>query len=50
MFWVYILECVDDASWYIGYTSDLKRRLVEHQTKHGARTTRRERTLEADLL
>ena len=41
MYWAYLLECFEDRSWYIGYTSDLKRRLLEHQTKHGARTTRR---------
>ncbi len=41
MFWIYLLECAEDNSWYIGYTSDLRRRILEHQTKHGARTTRR---------
>ena len=40
MFWVYILENMDDFSWYIGYTSNLKRRIEEHQNGSGARTTR----------
>lgn len=38
MFWVYILES-DDKSWYIGFTSDLKRRLAEHISGNGSRTT-----------
>jgi putative endonuclease len=31
MYFVYILESKKDESLYIGYTSDLKRRLQEHQ-------------------
>lgn len=31
MFWVYILQCSDN-SYYTGQTSDLERRLAEHQT------------------
>jgi putative endonuclease len=30
-YWVYILECTD-GSFYTGSTSDLERRVVEHQT------------------
>jgi putative endonuclease len=39
MFYVYILEHTKDKSWYIGYTEDLKRRLKEHQSNKGSRTT-----------
>ena len=40
MYYVYILENNDDHSWYIGYTSDLKRRLLEHKDKKGGKTTK----------
>jgi predicted GIY-YIG superfamily endonuclease len=30
MFYVYVLKSDKDGSLYIGYTDDLKRRLVEH--------------------
>ena len=30
MFYVYLLESVKSGEWYIGYTSNLRRRLVEH--------------------
>jgi len=40
MYWVYILENQNDKSWYIGFTSDLDRRLNEHQSGYGSRTTR----------
>ncbi|MCK5320649.1 GIY-YIG nuclease family protein [Candidatus Parcubacteria bacterium] len=33
------LECQQDKSWYIGYTSDLKRRINDHQNGYGCRTT-----------
>jgi putative endonuclease len=34
MKWVYtyLLESAIDKSWYIGYTEDLERRIVEHNT------------------
>src|SRR3989344_73633 len=41
MYWIYVLECGDDKSWYIGYTSNLKKRLSEHQSGHGSQTTKR---------
>ncbi len=41
MYWVYLLECVEDKSWYIGFTANLRQRITEHKTHHGARTTRR---------
>ena len=39
MFYAYLLECQQDKSWYIGYTSDLKRRVNDHQKGFGGRTT-----------
>jgi putative endonuclease len=30
-YYVYILESAKDEGWYTGYTSDLKKRLSEHQ-------------------
>lgn len=41
MFWVYILESQEKPSWYIGYTSNLRRRLGEHNNKNGGLTTSR---------
>lgn len=39
--YVYLLECSDDRnSFYIGYTTDLKRRLAEHNASTGAKYTR----------
>ncbi len=40
MYSVYLLENQSDKSWYIGFTSDLKRRVKEHNSKQGGRTTR----------
>lgn len=39
MFSVYVLENQTDSSWYIGYTSDLKRRVEDHNNGKGCRTT-----------
>ena len=39
MIFVYILNCVDDTL-YTGYTTDLKRRLKEHNNNSGAKYTR----------
>ncbi|OGE85971.1 MAG: hypothetical protein A3J48_04465 [Candidatus Doudnabacteria bacterium RIFCSPHIGHO2_02_FULL_46_11] len=33
-FYTYVLQNIDDKSTYIGYTSNLKRRLEEHNTDH----------------
>ena len=43
MFYVYLLECADDKSWYIGYSANLKQRVERHQSGDGARTTKRKR-------
>ncbi|MFH0891299.1 MAG: GIY-YIG nuclease family protein [Candidatus Falkowbacteria bacterium] len=39
MHYVYLLECQTDRSWYIGQTSDLKKRIKDHQSGNGCRTT-----------
>ena len=39
MFFVYLLECQDDKSWYIGYTENVEARLSRHNSGTGARTT-----------
>lgn len=39
--YVYLLECSDDrGSFYIGYTTDLARRIEEHNAGEGAKYTR----------
>jgi len=40
MYFIYILENQNDKSWYIGFTSNLKRRVFEHQNGKGGRTTK----------
>ena len=37
---VYVLENTNDSSWYIGQTDDLKRRLSQHNSGQGGRTTK----------
>jgi putative endonuclease len=41
MYWIYLLENKNDRSWYIGYTSDLHKRVKEHQAGYGSQTTSR---------
>lgn len=36
---VYVLECAD-GTFYTGYTTDVERRVAEHDAGHGARYTR----------
>ena len=43
MFYLYLLENKSDKSWYIGSTSNLKRRIKDHQSGSGSRTTRLKR-------
>ena len=38
-YYVYILKCADD-SYYTGYTRDLNKRIIEHQTGRGANYTK----------
>ena len=42
MAWVYILECAD-GSYYVGSTTDLERRVSQHQLGEGAAYTKRRR-------
>jgi putative endonuclease len=44
-YYCYILHCADD-SLYTGYTSDVSRRLQEHQSGRGSRYTRSRRPVE----
>jgi putative endonuclease len=39
MYYTYLLENQDDKSWYIGFTSNLRQRVKEHQESKGGRTT-----------
>ena len=41
MFYVYILKSLRDNELYIGYTADLRRRFVEHNTGKASSTARR---------
>lgn len=45
MYYTYLLEDQKDKSWYIGYTSDLKRRFSEHLNKKGGQTTSKKNDL-----
>ena len=40
-YYVYLLENKNDKSWYIGFTSNLRKRITEHQAKSGGQTTKR---------
>ncbi|MEK7117725.1 MAG: GIY-YIG nuclease family protein [Patescibacteria group bacterium] len=40
MYYVYLLEEVSNKGWYIGYTSDLRKRLTQHNSGNGGRTTK----------
>ena len=39
MHFVYIIEC-SDGTYYTGYTTDVKRRIIEHNSGDGAKYTR----------
>ena len=39
MYFVYVIESRQDASWYIGYRTNLKRRISDHNTGNGCVTT-----------
>ena len=45
MYYVYVLEDKNDFSRYIGYTSDLRRRLEQHNRPHQGYTNGSEWTL-----
>jgi putative endonuclease len=40
-YFVYLLESELDKSWYIGYTSNLSKRLTEHNSKQSLYTSRK---------
>lgn len=40
MYYTYLLENQDDKSWYIGYSSDLQKRLAQHVSGQGGQTTK----------
>ena len=40
MYYTYVLWSTEDKKFYIGYTSDLSRRLAEHQNDRGYTTSR----------
>jgi putative endonuclease len=40
MYYTYVLQNTHDSSLYIGYTSNLKRRIHEHMSGTGCRTTK----------
>ena len=37
--YVYVIECADETL-YTGYTTDVERRIAEHDSGHGAKYTR----------
>lgn len=41
MYYTYLLENKNDKSWYIGYTSNLKKRISDHISGNGAETTKK---------
>jgi putative endonuclease len=41
MYFVYLLENRTDQNWYIGFTSNLKRRVTDHNSGNGCVTTAR---------
>ncbi|MFA6416450.1 MAG: GIY-YIG nuclease family protein [Candidatus Paceibacterota bacterium] len=40
MYYVYVLEDIEKASWYIGFSENLKKRLENHNASKGCKTTR----------
>lgn len=40
MYYVYLLEDINNKGWYIGYTSDLRKRVAQHNSGNGAKTTK----------
>lgn len=40
MYYTYLLENQKDKSWYIGYSSNLKKRVSDHISGNGAQTTK----------
>jgi len=40
MYYVYILENTVTKKWYIGYTSNLRQRVSDHNNRRGGKTTK----------
>ncbi len=40
MYYVYILESIVNKKWYIGYTSNLRQRISDHNNGKGGKTTK----------
>jgi putative endonuclease len=40
MFYVYLLENIEDKTWYTGFSSNLKQRIKDHYSGKGGRHTR----------
>ncbi|KKT82152.1 MAG: hypothetical protein A3E64_02150 [Candidatus Harrisonbacteria bacterium RIFCSPHIGHO2_12_FULL_48_16] len=40
MYYVYLLENLNDKSWYIGFTENLDQRVKDHNDGRGGRTTK----------
>ncbi|MCX6763945.1 MAG: GIY-YIG nuclease family protein [Candidatus Moranbacteria bacterium] len=38
-YYVYLLENVFDISWYIGFTEDINKRVKDHNSGKGGKTT-----------
>ncbi len=38
MYYVYVLESITDYSWYVGYSTDLKKRLKSHNDGNNSAT------------
>lgn len=43
MFYVYVLKNLEDGSLYIGFTENIERRVLEHNSGQGGRTTRQKK-------
>jgi putative endonuclease len=41
IYYVYLLESKENKTWYIGYSSDLKKRIQNHLSGNGGQTTSR---------
>jgi putative endonuclease len=42
MYYVYLLESEKNKNWYIGYSSDLRKRINNHLSGNGGQTTKRQ--------
>jgi putative endonuclease len=42
MYYVYLLESKEKRNWYIGYSSDLRKRIQNHMSDNGGQTTSRQ--------